>query len=233
MVIRDNGTTGESTYIKNYDSFIGDVGGNLGRAVDDGVKLRLCGVDHVARPTWKLIETVEFYRDVLGLPMIHAISARGWGTPGHHDFLHFFFDSGNGSTIAFFYYIGSEQPEKYTAEQHHFYTATHTAWGVDSERELVQWKETLKGRGISVSPVTRHETLDSIYFADPNGYPVEITRRLRDLHELDMEDAALTMRAALEVEREARAAGGSMADIDTVWSRKGRLVNELLAEETR
>jgi len=97
----------------------------------------------------------------------------------------------------------------------------------------VQWKETLEGRGISVSPVTRHETLESIYFADPNGYPVEITRRLRDLHELDMEDAALTMRAALEVEREARAAGGSMADIDTVWRRKGRLVNELLAEETR
>ena len=39
----------------------------------------LNGVHHTARPTWKLRETVEFYRDKLGLPLVHAISARGWG----------------------------------------------------------------------------------------------------------------------------------------------------------
>ncbi|MGC3984005.1 MAG: VOC family protein [Pseudorhodoferax sp.] len=37
------------------------------------------GVHHTARPTWKLRETIEFYRDTLGLPLVHAISARGWG----------------------------------------------------------------------------------------------------------------------------------------------------------
>src|SRR5205085_8215540 len=62
----------------------------LKRAKADGVALALHGVDHTARPTWKLRETVEFYRDVLGLPLIHTISARGWGAPGHPDFLHFF-----------------------------------------------------------------------------------------------------------------------------------------------
>ena len=56
-------------------------------------KLVLCGEDHTARPTWKLKETVEFYRDMLGLPLIHVISARGWGPATHPDFLHFFFDS--------------------------------------------------------------------------------------------------------------------------------------------
>ena len=75
-------------------------------------KLVLCGVDHTARPTWKLKETVEFYRDILGLPLIHVISARGWGPATHPDFLHFFFDSGHGSTIAFFYYLGSDVPEQ-------------------------------------------------------------------------------------------------------------------------
>src|SRR5690349_18920690 len=70
----------------------------------------LHGVHHTARPTWKLRETLEFYRDVLGLRLVHAISARGWGPAEHPDFLHFFFDSGNGSTIAFFYYLGTEQP---------------------------------------------------------------------------------------------------------------------------
>lgn len=64
-------------------------------AKDNDVCLRLHGVDHSARPTWSLRETVTFYRDVLGLPLIHTISARGWGQPGHPDFLHFFFDAGN------------------------------------------------------------------------------------------------------------------------------------------
>lgn len=217
----------------NYADALGisaDAFGDPVKAAADGVKLRLQGVDHTARPTWKLKETVEFYRDVLGLPLIHTISARGWGPPGHHDFLHFFFDSGKGSTIAFFYYIGSDQPEKYAPEQHHFYAATHTAWSVDSEQELVQWKETLERRGVKVSPYTRHEILESIYFLDPNGYPVEITRRLRDLERLDESDAALTLEAAIELEREAAAKSARLEDIDSVWKRKARLVADRLKE---
>ena len=69
--------------------------------------LTLRGVDHTARPTWKLRETIEFYRDKLGLPLVHVISARGWGPATHPDFLHLFFDSGNGSSIAFFYSFGT------------------------------------------------------------------------------------------------------------------------------
>lgn len=207
-----------------------DALGDPAKAAADGIKLRLKGVDHTARPTWKLEETVEFYRDVLGLQLIHTISARGWGTPGHHDFLHFFFDSGKGSTIAFFYYIGSERPEKYAPEQHHFYAATHTAWSVDSEQELIQWKETLEGRGVKVSPYTRHEILESIYFLDPNGYPVEIARRLRDLERLDESDAALTLEAAIELEREAAEEGSRLGEIDTIWKRKARLVADRLKE---
>lgn len=120
----------------------------LGRAREDGVALRLHGVDHSARPTWKLRETIEFYRDVLGLPLVHTISARGWGQPGHPDFLHFFFDSGLDSTIAFFYYIGTDRPEKFIPEDHFFSSASHTAWRVESEEELHLWKETLERRGI-------------------------------------------------------------------------------------
>ena len=73
---------------------------------DTPAALRLHGVDHTARPTWRLRETVAFYRDVLGLRLVHVISARGWGPASHPDFLHFFFDSGNGSTIAFFLLSG-------------------------------------------------------------------------------------------------------------------------------
>jgi catechol 2,3-dioxygenase-like lactoylglutathione lyase family enzyme len=192
----------------------------LRRASADGVELRLDGVDHSARPTWKLRETVEFYRDVLGLALVH---------PEHKDFLHFFFDAGRGATIAFFHYIGTDRPERYLPQDHPFYSATHTAWGVPTEQELQRWKITLEARGLVVSPYTRHEILESIYFRDPNGYPLEITRRLRDVELIDARDAALTLEAAMQMEDELRAAGDRLRDIDTVWRRKGRLVRELLA----
>lgn len=196
----------------------------------DDVQLCLNGVDHTARPTWKLRDTVTFYRDILGLPLIHTISARGWGQPGHPDFLHFFFDAGKGATIAFFYYIGTERPERYMPEDSHFYSATHTAWGVDTMDELVQWKETLEARGLAVSKYTRHEGLESIYFRDPNGYPLEITLRLRDIMKIDKDDAALTLEAAMDLEDAANASGEKIADIDTVWRRKAKLVKQLLGE---
>ena len=201
----------------------------LRHAALDGVALSLDGVDHTARPTWKLRETVEFYRDVLGLPLVHTISARGWGHPDHRDFLHFFFDAGKGATIAFFYYIGTDRPDRYQPEDSPFYSATHTAWGVPDAEALQRWKTTLEGRGLIVSPYTRHEILESIYFRDPNGYPLEITLRLRDTDVLDSRDAGLTLQAAIELEDELRAAGGRLEDIDTVWRRKARLVEELMA----
>lgn len=221
----------DSAYTSNRGYRTNDVDlAALKRAATDAVELRLDGVDHTARPTWKLRETVEFYRDVLGLPLVHTISARGWGPPGHPDFLHFFFDAGKGATIAFFYYIGTDRPEKYVPEDHHFYAATHTAWSVPSEAELHRWKETLEQRGLTVSPYTRHEILESIYFRDPNGYPIEITLRLRDVEVIDQVDARLTLEAAMQLEDELRASGGRLRDIDTVWRRKGKLVEQMIAE---
>ena len=85
------------------------------------LSLVLNGVDHTARPTWKLRETVEFYRDKLGLPLVHAITAKGWGRAKeqHADFVHFFFEAGKGSTIAFFYYIGTDQPPEIMVPREH------------------------------------------------------------------------------------------------------------------
>src|SRR5690349_20971121 len=209
MAVKDTlheNAVSDSAYTTERDYFTKDVDtGKLKRANSDAIQLRLDGVDHTARPTWKLRETIEFYRDVLGLPLIHTISARGWGPTDHPDFLHFFFDAGKGATIAFFYYIGTDRPEKFVPEDHYFYSATHTAWGVESEAELHLWKETLEKRGITVSPYTRHEILESIYFRDPNGYPLEITLRLRDIHRLDAKDAELTLEAAMQMEDELRA----------------------------
>lgn len=193
--------------------------------------LALKGVDHTARPTWKLRETIDFYGEKLGLPLIHVISARGWGAATHPDFLHFFFDAGNGATIAFFYYLGTQEPDnlKGRAEcvplpEDHVFDATHTAWQVETEVELKAWKARLEAQGLKVSVETRHEVIESIYVRDPNGYFIEFTRKLRPLTALDARDARLTLDAALAAEDAQRASGGAVTHIDEIWSAKARML---------
>lgn len=194
-------------------------------------QLVLRGVDHTARPTWKLRETIAFYRDTLGLPLVHVISARGWGPSTHPDFLHFFFDSGNGSTIAFFYYLGSDAPASLAGQagrpplpDDHVFDATHTAWLVNDAEELRAWKQRLESKGLNVSVETTHEVIESIYVRDPNGYFVEFTRKLRPLTEVDADDAALTLQAAVEAEAAAAQEGRRLTRIDEVWARKAALL---------
>lgn len=182
--------------------------------------LTLNGVHHTARPTWKLEETIHFYRDQLGLPLVHAISAKGWGPNDHADFLHFFFDSGNGSTIAFFYYIGTEKPEWQEPRKHYFYTATHTAWRVNTREELLAWRAKVEAAGLKFDFQAEHEVIESIYFTDPNGYPVEITWQMRPFSPLDSADAERTLQAAIETER-AMKSGAEFKTIEPVWQRKG------------
>ncbi|WP_220475440.1 VOC family protein [Sphingomonas cavernae] len=185
----------------------------------------LSGVHHTARPTWKLAETVRFYRDIIGLPVFHAVSAKGWGPENHPDFIHFFFDSGNGSTIAFFYYFGEDEPEHEEPSAWHRHS-THTAWRVENEQQLLDWKERFEAHGIEVMQV-RHEIIDSIYVTDPNGYMVEFTLQVRELTEYDRLDASLTLDAAIAIEQER---GTRLTEIESLWRRKADLVKSKLAE---
>ena len=184
--------------------------------------LPLAGVHHTARPTWKLRETIHFYRDLLGLPLVHAISARGWGPEDHADFLHFFFDSGNGSSIAFFYYLGTEAPEFAKPLEDYRSRATHTAWRVESREALKECRAKVEAAGIKLHYQIRHEVIESIYFNDPNGYPIEITWQVRPFGAIDIDDAARTMESALAIEAERETGGPALTAIEQVWQRKGR-----------
>lgn len=184
--------------------------------------LVLHGAHHLARPTWKLRKTVAFYRDVMGLRLVHAISAKGWGPADHPDFLHFFFESGQGSTIAFFYYIGTGRPPQLEPADSYLWRSTHNAWRVETREELLRWRERLEAKGVAVRQV-RHELLESIYTTDPNGYMVEITWQIRPMTEADANDASLTLEAAMALEDQGRLAG-----IEPVWAAKGRLMRARL-----
>lgn len=190
--------------------------------------LPLVGVHHTARPTWKLAETVHFYRDLLGLPLVHAISARGWGPEEHADFLHFFFDSGTGSTIAFFYYIGTEPPEFVAVLDDYRYRATHTAWRVETREDLLACRARVEAAGIELKYQIRHEVIESIYFNDPNGYAIEITWQVRPFTAVDIADANRTLEAGIALEEASRAGGAPFASIDELWRGKAqRLAAEM------
>ena len=97
----------------------------------------------------------SFIADKLGLPLVHAITAKGWGRTKetHADFIHFFFDAGGGSTIAFFYYIGTEQPKEYVVPRGYMAMANHTAWRVETEAELQAWQSKLEAAGGAGEPI--------------------------------------------------------------------------------
>ena len=59
----------------------------------------------------------------------------------------------------------------------------------------------------------------SIYFRDPNWYPLEITRSLRDVEEPDAVDAAATIAAALDLEE-----SGGWKNIEQLWRNKVKFV---------
>jgi catechol 2,3-dioxygenase-like lactoylglutathione lyase family enzyme len=185
----------------------------------------LHGVHHTAFPTWKPKETVEFYRDILGLNVLHAITAKGWGRDEHPDFLHFFFDAGNGAAIAFFYYIGTEPMKEPAGPRGYLGMARHTSWRVETDAELIQWRERLVAKGVTISEEIQHEVIKSLYFRDPNGYPLEISLTTRALGDADALDAALTLDAMIETFVDGE--NPETKTIEDMWQLKGEKVRDV------
>jgi catechol 2,3-dioxygenase-like lactoylglutathione lyase family enzyme len=187
-------------------------------STDSGVH----GVDHVAYVTYKPEETIHFYRDLLGFPLVHCILAPGWGNEPQPDFAHFFFDIGNGARMAFFYYFG-EPPYDDPKASNLLKKARHLALLVDSEEELERYRQRLLDAGYPMrhegKPVM-HELIESIYMYDPNGYNLEISRKLRPLNEADAKDTELSIQALIDVAREPE------PSLAKLWERKGELVLE-------
>lgn len=166
------------------------------------------GVDHAAFPTFDPIGTVRFYRDVLGFPVVHSICAAGWGPDKHPDFVHFFFDIGNDDRLAFFYYFGLEPRLEGRGDAYarfddstpdFFLGSRHLALHVDSDESLTEYQRRLDDSEWPTEMRLQHETIESIYTHDPNGYILEITRALRPVTPQEDVDAGLTIDALLDV----------------------------------
>lgn len=187
------------------------------------------GVDHAAFPTFDPIGTVRFYRDVLGFPVVHSICAAGWGPEKHPDFIHFFFDIGNNDRLAFFYYFGLEPQGEGRGDAYarfddsvpgFFLGSRHLALHVDSDQALTEYQRRLDDSEWPTEMRLQHETIESIYTHDPNGYILEITRALRPVTQQEDVDAALTIDALLDV------VAGPDPSMDGLLSRKAELIIE-------
>ena len=142
------------------------------------MKTTLRGVHHLALCTDDMKATVEFYVDVLGLPLVHAMKVPpGLGTgpanrgnPPYEAIRHYFFDMGTDSLLAFFEIPKGAEPR---GNRNAIGAMQHCAFVVTPQR-LRELEARLKKAGIDyIGPLPQLPGLLGIYFLDPNGIRLE------------------------------------------------------------
>lgn len=127
-----------------------------------------CGVNHLALVTDDMDATVRFYHGVLGARLVATL-----GTPA---FRHYFFEIGEGSTVAFFEYRGvHHEPLRKAAgvPDPRAVQFDHLSLGLPDEAALLALRDRLRAAGCEVTEVVDHRMIRSIYFTDPNGIALE------------------------------------------------------------
>ena len=131
-------------------------------------------------------QTRWFYEDVMGFKLVAALdfeSSPGSGEP--LEYMHLFFEMGNGDHVAFFDIPDEVDEEKFNYKKG---IDQHIAFEVDSLEELDDWKEYLTKEIGWVSDPIDHDFVHSIYFYDPNGLALEITCRDKDYDQIMEKD---------------------------------------------
>jgi len=130
---------------------------------DDSV-LRTTGTDHITLIGSNEEETVKFYRDVLGMPLV--MRQPNLDAP---QVTHLFFDSGDGRIITFFV---EEDRENAPGQRPGVGAVHHLAFSIEAE-ELPEIKEALSEHGHRYSEFDRG-AFHSLYTRDHNGLTIEL-----------------------------------------------------------
>ncbi|MGE0723872.1 MAG: VOC family protein [Alphaproteobacteria bacterium] len=132
----------------------------------------LRGFHHVAYRCIDAKQTVEFYRDLLGMDFTVAFAEDHVPSTGAYDpYMHVFLDAGGGNVLAFFE-LPRQKPMGRDANTPEW--VQHLAFRVDDRASLLAVKARAEARGIDVLGPTDHGIFESIYFFDPNGHRVEL-----------------------------------------------------------
>ena len=159
------------------------------------------GLHHAAYRCRNAEETRHFYEDILGLPLVHIVSADNVPSTGENNpYLHLFFGLTDGSCIAFF-----DLGDNVAAEPSPNTPAwvNHIAFKVDDEAALAAMKARLEANKISVIGPTDHGFVKSVYFFDPNGVRLEFTTQT--VPDAEMAHYAAEAHDALKAWNEAQA----------------------------
>ena len=136
------------------------------------------GVHHLALCTDDMKATVDFYVDVLGMPLIHAMKVppglgtgpQNRGNPPYEAIRHYFFDMGNDSLLAFFEIPQGAEPR---GNRNAIGAMQHCAFVVTPQR-FKEIEDRLKRAGLEyIGPIPQLPGLVGIYLIDPNGIRLE------------------------------------------------------------
>jgi catechol 2,3-dioxygenase-like lactoylglutathione lyase family enzyme len=161
-------------------------------------EFELGGIHHLALVCRDMARTVDFYTNVLGMPLVKTIELpAGMGQ-------HFFFDVGNGDCLAFFWFPDAPEPAPGVASPRtrpdggELVTAigsmNHVAFAVPPER-IDDYLVRLRAKGIDAADIMNHDDSEfgvsrephegtfvrSIYFFDPDGILLELAAWTRPL----------------------------------------------------
>lgn len=163
------------------------------------------GVNHLAMVSGDMARTVEFYSGVLGMALTKTIEMPGGGQ-------HFFFDCGNGDSLAFFWFPNApsgvpgvsspaNRPDQGDIVSAHG-SMNHVALGVSPE-DIDACVDALRAAGVDCTEVWNHDDSEwgisreqhagvfvrSIYFTDPDGISLELAAWTRQLGPDDVSHA--------------------------------------------
>lgn len=169
-------------------------------------RFELRGINHLALVCRDMERTVDFYSNVLGMPLVKTIELPfGMGQ-------HFFFDVGNGDCLAFFWFPAAPEPVPGVSSASALPgrgelvsavgSMNHVAFDVPAER-LDEYLAKLREMGIDAADVMNHDDSEigvskdphegtfvrSVYFFDPDGILLEFAAWTRPLGPGDVRHA--------------------------------------------
>ncbi len=145
-----------------------------------GARVGTRGVHHLALNTTDMARTIDFYIDVVGLKLVHAmrvppgvgVGPGNRGNPPWENLRHYFLDMGNDSLLAFFELPADEVGE---ADRNARGAMQHLSLVVTPGRaEAVMGALAERGIGF-LGPVDIGAGTRSIYVIDPNNIRLELS----------------------------------------------------------
>ncbi|GAA0670238.1 VOC family protein [Natronoarchaeum mannanilyticum] len=127
---------------------------------------RVTGTDHITLIGSNEEDTIEFYRDMLGMPLV--LRQPNLDDPNS---THLFFDTGDGRILTFF--VQEDRQSNPQPHRHRVGSVHHLSFSIDAE-DFVDIKESLEEAGHGFNEFDRG-IFHSLYTRDHNGLTIELS----------------------------------------------------------